>query len=108
MSAATVDNLALCYQGIQRDYRNTVIGHIRANLQKAFPQDYLEKAKGPFLREWDEVNAAAEERRRTGELEAPLVDDIDVLGVNNFFNLFDSYAEQLIPATAGTQDDPRK
>jgi tetratricopeptide (TPR) repeat protein len=107
MSTIKVANLTLCYEGIQRTYRNAVIDHVRVNLQRAFPTDYAEKAKRPFQKEWDSIKAAAEERRLTGELEAPLVDDIDILGVNHFFNLFDAYAEHLMPV-AGSDEDRKK
>src|SRR5882672_7313996 len=102
--SAKLSNLTLCYQGIQRVYRNAVVGHIRANLRRAFPADYLERAKRPFLKEWEGIKAAAEERRRTGEIQTPLVDDIDILGVNHFFNLFDAYAEHLMSSTAGSDE----
>ncbi len=101
-------NLTLCYEGIQRFYRNAVLGHVRVNLQRAFPADYVDRAKRPFLKEWDTIKAAAEERRRTGELGAPLVDDLDILGVNHFFNLFDAYADHLIPNAAGSDDERKK
>lgn len=101
-------NLTVCYEGIQRVYRNAVLRHIRTSLQRAFPVDHLERAKRPFLKEWDTIHAAAMERRRTGELQAPLLDDIDILGVNHFFNLFDAYAEHLLPPMAGSDDDRKK
>ncbi|MCE9673657.1 AAA family ATPase [Myxococcus stipitatus] len=101
-------NLTLCYEGIQRIYRNAVLGHVRANLQLAFPADYVERAKRPFLKEWDTIKTAAEERRRTGELGTPLVDDLDILGVNHFFNLFETYADHLVPKTAGSGGDLKK
>lgn len=104
---AKIANLTLCYEGIQRVYRNAVVGHIRTSLQRHFPADYLERVKRPFLKEWDSIKAAAEERRRTGELQSSLIDDVDILGVNHFFNLFDVYAAQLIP-DAGGSDDQRK
>lgn len=108
MSTTKIANLTLCYEGIQRVYRNAVIDHIRVNLTRAFPGDHSEKAKRPFQKEWDAIKSAAEERRRTGELGAPLVDDLDILGVNHFFNLFDAYADHLMPATAGSDEDRKK
>lgn len=101
-------NLALCYEGLQRVYRNAVVGHIRSNLMRAHPTDHLERIRRPFVKEWETIRAAAEERRQTGELETPLVDDYDLLGVNHFFNLFDAYAELLLPAAAGSDEDRKK
>src|SRR5258706_6989964 len=108
MGSIRLANLTYCYEGIQRIYRNAVVTHVRSELKGAFPTEYVEKAKHLFLKEWDSVKSAAEERRKTGELESPLVDELDMLGVNHFFNLFDAYSDQLIPARAGSDDERRK
>jgi hypothetical protein len=101
-------NLTICYEGIQRIYRNVVVVHIRDSMKKAFPSDYIERIKRPFLKEWDSTKVAAEERRATGELQTSLIDEIDILGVNHFFNIFEVYAEHLVPYTTGSDEDRRK
>lgn len=103
-----LSNLALCYEGIQRIYRNTLVAHLRMQLKQAFPADYLEKARSPFQKEWEKIRAAAEERRLTGELDAALIDDIDVLGVNHFSNLFDLFSTVLLPNLLGTDEEKKK
>ncbi|WP_147442050.1 ATP-binding protein [Corallococcus exercitus] len=100
-------NLGLCYEGIQRIYRNTIVRHIRSKFTNNFPTNYLEKLRHPFQKEWAGIKAAAEESRITGELNSPLVDEFDLLGVNHFFNIFDSHFELLTPATSTQPADPK-
>ena len=61
----------------------------------AFPQNYEEKIRAPFEKEWDQLRLNAHERRQTGEISSEIVDDFDLLSVNHFFNLFDAYYEKL-------------
>ncbi|NNB95033.1 hypothetical protein HI113_14125 [Corallococcus exiguus] len=101
-------NLGLCYEGIQRTYRNAIVRHIRTKLTEAFPTDFIKKLQNPFQKEWPEIQAAANERRATGELTAPLIDDFDLLGVNHFFNIFDTHFDLLVPAPANSSPSERK
>jgi len=80
-------NLTICYEAIQRSYRNAVVEFVRKCMMNAFPADYRAKLQLPFTREWDKMASSAGERRQTGELTAELKDDFDLLGVNHFFNL---------------------
>jgi hypothetical protein len=50
----------------------------------------------------DDIRASAEERRKTGELSAPIADEFDLLGVNHFFNLFDAHYDVIRPADLGS------
>lgn len=95
------DNLVACYEGIQRVYRNALVSHIRDRLTDKYPADFLEKLKNPFRKDWDKIRSSAEERRQTGELCCPIKDDFDLLGVNHFFNLFDSCYEVLCTEPPG-------
>jgi len=97
-----VSNLTRCYEGIQRIYRNAVVRRIRLVLVANYPDDHLERLTRPFQKEWTEIKASAEERRKTGELTAQIVDEFDLLGVNHFFNLFDVHHEVICPADSGT------
>lgn len=101
-------NLALCYEGIQRTYRNALVGHIRKVFVEKHPSDFAQKLKRPFQKEWDEMTASAFERRSTGELSAEIKDEFDLLGVNHFFNLFDAYYEDLCPEPAQPDEKQRK
>lgn len=87
----SLSNLAICYEAVQRVYRNAVLGFIRDRLKKTYPTDFNERVRSPFKKEWPDIAAAAQERRLTGEVANELVDDLDVLGVNHFYNLFEVY-----------------
>lgn len=96
-------NLSLCYQGIQRVYRNAVVRYMRDRLLAQFPRDFKERLRKPFEKEWDKIVETASERRRSGELACEVVDEFDLLGVNHFFNLFDAYADALCPSSENDQ-----
>jgi tetratricopeptide (TPR) repeat protein len=102
-------NLVLCYEGIQRVYRNAVVAFLRGHLTKAFPQDFSARLRKPFEKEWDEITQSAAERRQSGELaSSEIVDEFDLLGVNHFFNLFDAYYDALCPPAADKDSRQRK
>jgi hypothetical protein len=96
-----LSNLGICYEAIQRNYRNAVVQHVRERLTNAFPSDHLDRLIAPFSKEWGKISASAAERRSTGEIASEIKDDFDILGVNHFFNLFDAYYDALcaVPAT---------
>jgi hypothetical protein len=101
-------NYAICYEGIQRVYRNAVVRVLRENLQSTYPNDWEERLKKPFLHAWDGIVESAEERRKTGELSLPVRDQFDYLGVNHFFNLFDVYFDCCFPAEVQLPDSARQ
>lgn len=91
-------NLAVCYEGIQRIYRNSVVRHIRTTLRREFPNDYLERLRKPFKKEeWDLIAKNAAAARITGEVSADIKDDFDLLSVSHFFNIFEAYFDNLVP-----------
>jgi hypothetical protein len=94
-------NLTRCYTGIQRIYRNAVVRHVRSAFVTSYPADHLERLRKPFQKEWDDMKVSAEERRKTGELAAQIVDEYDLLGVNHFFNLFDAHHDVICPPAPG-------
>ncbi len=90
---------ALCYQGIQRVYRNAVVRHLREEMTLAFGHEAVDKVRGTFsTKEWERIRSDAQSSRATGQLEAPIRDDFDLLGVNHFFNTFDKYWSELSEA----------
>ena len=101
----TQDRYTIWYQGIQRIYRNAVVGHIRIMLSNAHPQDWEEVVKRPFAKEWATIVANAEIPRRTGAVKSEIRDASDHLGVNHFHNLFDVHFDLLFPGDS--QDDVR-
>jgi hypothetical protein len=103
-----LSNLTLCYEAIQRVYRNAVVGHIRQTFVSAFPKDYGSNLKAPFAKEWDKIVASAAERRSTGELACEIKDDFDLLGVNHFQNIFEAQYDVLCPVSGRTTPEQRK
>lgn len=81
----------ICYEGIQRIYRNAIVRLFRDRLTSVFPSDFDDRLKKPFKHEWDGIQQNARASRESGELEAPIRDDFDVLSVNHFFNILDTY-----------------
>ena len=93
----TSANNSRCYQGIQRVYRNAVVQHIRDRMIKAFETEAIKKLREPFKTdEWVAIESAAQLSRESGELDAPIRDDFDLLGVNHFFNIFDKHWKVLM------------
>jgi hypothetical protein len=102
-----LSNLTICYEAIQRVYRNAVVRYVREKMRSAYPADYVERVRKPFEKEWDKMRASAEERRRTGELVTAIVDEFDLLSVNHFFNLFDADHLLLCPYSEASDKDQR-
>ena len=102
------DNLVICYEGIQRVYRNAVVRFLRTALSQAFPSDYLDKLHSPFQKEWDQIRQNALSARQSGELASPLNDDFDLLSVNHFFNLFDVHYQVLCPSRSSSSETEKK
>jgi hypothetical protein len=91
------DNVTHCYQGIQRVYRNGCVRRLRQRLTDVYGADATEKVKTPFKKEWQEIIDSANQSRVSGELQAALLDEFDVLGVNHFYGLFELYFDDLFP-----------
>lgn len=99
-----LSNYAVCYEAIQRVYRNAIIHAARRALVEAYGDAWLSKVKPIFQREWDEVVDAANEVRVAGGLEASLIDDFDCLGVNHFHNLFATFLDFIVPRDPSMND----
>jgi tetratricopeptide (TPR) repeat protein len=103
------DNVVLCYEAIQRVYRNAMVGLIRERLTAAFPTDAFAKLRAPFEKEWSTMEQNAQASRITGELTTSIADNYDLLSVNHFFNLFDTYYDLLAePDPALKETDKKK
>ena len=98
----------VCFEGICRVYRNTVVTHIRSVLRREYPDDWESRIATPFSKEWDDIRNSAEIRRNTGELDGELTDDADLLGVNHFYNLFEVYFDCLFPEMQPVSEADRK
>ena len=88
---------SICFEGICRLFRNSTLNHIRQVLKASYPEDWFSRVQKPFAKEWDGIQQNADIRRSTGELGGALIDELDALGVNHFFNLFDIFYDELFP-----------
>src|SRR6266404_867324 len=102
-----LSNLTICYEALQRIYRNALVRYVRTKMTAVYHSDFGARLRKPFEKEWDKMKASAEERRKTGELSTEILDDFDLLGVNHFFNLFDANHEVLCPYTDRADRDQR-
>ena len=99
-----MDNNSRCYHGIQRIYRNAVVTYVRNRMTRAFGERASEKVREPFTTaEWDAVRSAAHAPRDSRQLDAAVQDDIDLLSVNHFFNIFEKHWVALM---RGSTDAP--
>ena len=98
-------NNSFCYEGIQRIYRNAVVGYLRARMTEEFGDLALDKLKDPFkATEWADIRSSAELPRRSGHIDVPIHDDFDLLSVNHFFNIFDKHWTALTKESLDTPE----
>lgn len=105
-----MDNSTICYNAIQRHYRNALVDLIRHNFIQKYGPSAVSELKQLFSKKdtqtgmtlWDKVKRSATERRSggTGEVDVPIQDDFDLLGVEFFYNVFDKFFDILCPEHA--------
>ena len=98
---------AICFEGICRVYRNAVVDHIRVTLSAKYPDDWQERVRKPFRKEWETIRKNAESARNKGLVSEPLKDPDDLLGVNHFYNLFDEHCDNLFPGLGDMPENDR-
>ena len=106
-----MDNTTLLYSAIQRVYRNAIVDHIR-EVFDAPGLGGIELVRGIYAKVntgsgrtyWEDIKAAAEERRSggTGELSTAIRDEYDLIGVEHLYGIFDKYFDILCKAHAPT------
>jgi tetratricopeptide (TPR) repeat protein len=94
-------NNAICYQGIQRAFRNTVVTFLRERFACLFPEDHLQRMKKIFGEEWEKSKQNAIQSREILGTTTVMRDEYDLLGTNHFFNIFDRYYDKLFTPEAG-------
>ena len=103
-----VGNNAICYQGIQRIFRNAIVGFLRERLPRVFPSDHVQQMKRLFGDSWEKAAANASQSRDIGGTTTPIRDDYDLLGVNHFHDVFDRFFDKLFASGVGhPADQPR-
>ena len=95
----------ICFEGIQRIYRNAVVDHIRVTLGAKYPDTWESSISQLLGKEWETIVANANAPRNTGVVSTPVKDAADYLSVNHFHNVFEKYFEDLFP---NDQDMPEK
>lgn len=99
----------ICFEGICRIYRNSCTQHIRSTLKRVYPDDYEKHLSGTFKEEeWEKIKSNAELLRKTGEIESEIIDEIDIIGVNHFYNVFERYFDDLFPSATSLPPDVKK
>ena len=95
----------ICFGGIQEYYRNSVVRHIRTTLKTKYPDSWQDKLRAPFKeKEWTKFQDDAKSSRESGTFGSSLRDDVDLLSVNHFHNLFDKYFDDLFPKQEDASD----
>ena len=102
-----MSQVTICFEGIQRIYRNAVVSFLRTRFEEAFSGEAEEKLKRPFAKEWANIEQNASAPRKSGELLCSIRDSFDLLGINHFYNLFECYYDDLFPEGKG-DDEHRK
>lgn len=98
----------ICFEGICRVYRNAVVDHICVTLSAKYPDEWPEKVRQPFIKEWETIRKNAESARNKGLVSEPLKDPEDLLGVNHFYNLFNDHFDDLFPNLGDMPENDRK
>ena len=98
----------ICFEGICRVYRNAVVDHICVTLSAKYPDDWQERVRKPFKKEWETIRKNAESARNKGLVSEPLKDPEDLLGVNHFESLFRDHFDDLFPNLRDMPESDRK
>lgn len=94
-------NNAICYQGIQRTFRNAVVTFLRDRLARLFPEDHVQRMKKAFGEEWEKAAQNASLSREILGTTTSVRDEYDLLGTNHFFGIFERFYENIFTPEAG-------
>src|SRR5262249_30371265 len=90
-----VGNNAICYQGIQRTFRNAIVVFVRTRLPRLHPTDHLQRMKKLFGDDWEKAAQNANQSRDMFGTTTAIRDDYDLLGTNHFFGLIEKFYDKL-------------
>jgi len=102
-----MDNTTILYNAIQRVYRGAIVGFIRETFDApSFGGIELIRKVNAKVNPttgrtyWEDVKAAAEERRSggTGELSTVIRDEYELIGVEHLYGIFEKYFDTLCKA----------
>lgn len=88
---------------VLRVFRNAIVGHIRTRLRDAFGKDaearlatlYGKKESGSSMTQWERMKFNADRARATPEVSTMVADDFELLGVSDFYNVFERFFAEL-------------
>jgi len=101
-------NNAICYQGVQRIFRNAVVAFLRDRLPKIFPTDHIQKVQNVFGDDWHKGSLNANMSRQIQGTGTSVSDDYDLLGVNHFFSVFERFYDKIFALEAINTTDQVK
>jgi tetratricopeptide (TPR) repeat protein/TolA-binding protein len=93
-------NNAVCYQALQRIFRNSVVAFLRGRLPRVFPTDHTLRLQKLFGEHWEKAAQNAIQSRQIGGTNTAVRDGYDLLGINHFFEVFDKFFDKLFAAEA--------
>ena len=89
---------AICFEGINRVYRNAVVKHIHSRLSGNQISGAFQEKERNGKTKWENRKSSAERLHHTGALTSPTPsNDADLLDITHFPDLFKQYAEVLFP-----------
>ena len=98
-------NNAICYQGIQRTFRNAVVAFLRDRFARLFPADHIQRLRKNFGEEWEKTTQNARVSRQILGTATAVRDEYDLLGTNHFFNFFERYYDKIFTTEAGQPEN---
>ena len=100
---------AVCYQGVQRTFRNAVVVFLRERLTRLFPDDHPERLKKTFGDEWKKLLRTRSSPEKVLGTTTSVRDEYDLLGTNHFYNVFERIITTKIfsPEDGQPQDLPK-
>jgi tetratricopeptide (TPR) repeat protein len=94
-------NNAVCYQGIQRTFRNAVVAFLRDRLARLFPGDHIQRMKKTFGEDWEKAAQNASQSRDILGTKTIVRDEYDLLGTNHFYGIFERFYDKIFTPEAG-------
>lgn len=94
-------NNAICYQGIQRTFRNAVVSFLRERLDRLFPGDHIQRLTKTFGQDWEKAAREAVQSRAMLGTTTVVRDEYDLLGTNHFYGLFERFYDKIFSPDAG-------
>lgn len=111
--AATGDDNEVYLKRALRVFRNAIVGHLRDGLTAAFGEDTEAKLSGLFgkkepeteVTQWQRMKINAERARASPEVSSAVVDHFELLGVSDFFTIFEKFFVEIGPPAASATED---